>query len=101
MASEPPEHRLAGVQQHPLGAVDVAVFTLTGGALHCLLVRAREGSFAGKGASPGGLVRAEESLDEAAERDLFELTGVRGGYLEQLYTFGTPAGDPARRAVLA
>ena len=94
MASEPPEHRFAGVQQHPLVAVDVAVFTLTGGALHCLLVRVREGSFAGKWAFPGGLVRAEESLDEAAERELFELTGVRGGYMGMLMfgMFGTLVG---------
>ena len=47
MASAPPDQRFAGVQQHPLVAVDVAVFTLSGGALHCLLVQVKEGSFAG------------------------------------------------------
>ena len=67
MASEPPEQRFAGVQQHPLVAVDVALFTLTGGALHCLLVQIKEGSLAGKWAFPGGLVRAEESLDANEE----------------------------------
>ena len=101
MASEPPDHRFAGVQQHPLVAVDVAVFTLSGGALHCLLVQVKEGSFAGRWAFPGGLVRAEESLDQAAEREVFELTGVREGYIEQLYTFGKPERDPARRVVSA
>jgi 8-oxo-dGTP diphosphatase len=101
MASEPPEHRFAGVQQHPLVAVDVALFALADGALHCLLVQVKDGSFAGKWAFPGGLVRAEESLDDAAERELFELTGVRGGHIEQLYTFGRPERDPARRVVSA
>jgi 8-oxo-dGTP diphosphatase len=101
MASEPPEHRFAGVQQHALVAVDVAVFTLSGGSLHCLLVQVKEGSFAGKWAFPGGLVRAEESLDQAAERAILELTGARQSYIEQLYTFGKPERDPARRVVSA
>jgi 8-oxo-dGTP diphosphatase len=101
MAPEPPEPRFAGVQQHALVAVDVAVFTLSGGALHCLLVQVKEGSFAGRWAFPGGLVRAGESLDEAAEREVFELTGLRQSYIEQLYTFGKPERDPARRVVSA
>jgi 8-oxo-dGTP diphosphatase len=101
MATEPPEHRFAGVEQHPLVAVDAAVFTLASSALHCLLVRVKEGSFAGKWAFPGGLVRAEESLDQAAEREVFELTGARPSYIEQLYTFGKPERDPARRVVSA
>jgi 8-oxo-dGTP diphosphatase len=101
MPSEPPEQRFAGIQQHALVAVDVAVFTLSGGALHCLLVQVKEGSFAGRWAFPGGLVRAGESLDEAAEREVFELTGVGQSYVEQLYTFGKPERDPARRVVSA
>jgi 8-oxo-dGTP diphosphatase len=101
VASEPPDHRFAGVQHHALVAVDVAVFTLSGGALQCLLVQVKEGSFAGQWAFPGGLVHAEESLDQAAEREVFDLTGVREGYIEQLYTFGKPERDPARRVVSA
>ena len=99
MATEPPEHRFAGVQQHALVAVDVAVLTLDGGAVRCLLVQVKEGSFAGQWAFPGGLIRAGESLDEAAEREVFELTGARQSYIEQLYTFGKPERDPGRRVV--
>jgi 8-oxo-dGTP diphosphatase len=44
-------------------------------------------------------VRAEESLDEAARRELAAQTGVRGIYLEQLYTFGSPGRDPQARVV--
>ncbi len=86
MVSEASTPRFSDGQQHPWVAVDVAVYTLRAGALHCLLVQVKEGSFAGKWAFPGGLVGAEESLDQAAEREIVERTGVKPSYIEQLYT---------------
>lgn len=83
----------------PAVAVDVAVFTVLRGALQVLLVQLRTGAFAGEWALPGGRVRAEESLDEAARRELAAQTGVRDIYLEQLYTFGSPQRDPHDRVV--
>jgi 8-oxo-dGTP diphosphatase len=100
MESEP-QPRFSDSQQHPWVAVDVVVYTLSAGALHCLLVQVKEGSFAGKWAFPGGLVDAEESLDQAAEREIVERTGVKPSYIEQLYTFGKPERDPALRVVSA
>ncbi len=101
MAAEPLERRLSDNRQHPWVAVDVVVYTLSGGALHCLLVQVKDGSFAGKWAFPGGLVGADESLDEAAAREIVERAGVRHSYIEQLYTFGKPERDPALRVVSA
>jgi 8-oxo-dGTP diphosphatase len=80
-------------------AVDVAVFTVRNRALHILLVQPRGGAFAGQWALPGGRVRLEESLDRAARRELAAQTGLRGVYLEQLYTFGSPGRDPQGRVV--
>ncbi len=80
-------------------AVDVALCTVRDGALHVLLVRARHGPFAGWWALPGGRVREEESLDQAAHRELLAQTGVVDPYLEQLYTFGSPRRDPHDRVV--
>lgn len=85
--------------QYPTVAVDVVVFTLEQKALQCLLVQVREGPFAELWAFPGGLVHAEESLDQAAQREVCERTGIRRCYLEQLYTFGKPERDPATRVV--
>ena len=48
---------------------------------------------------PGGFVGISEALDEAAERELGEETGVTGVYLEQLYTFGKPDRDPRERVI--
>jgi 8-oxo-dGTP diphosphatase len=83
----------------PAVAVDVAVFTVIAGTLQVLLVRVRAGVFARKWALPGGRVRAEEPLDDAARRELAAQTGVHGVYLEQLYTFGSPQRDPHGRVV--
>lgn len=80
-------------------AVDVAVFTVRAGSLHVLLAQARSGPFAGWWALPGGRVGEEESLDEAAARELPAPTGARDVYLEQLYTFGQPRRDPRGRVV--
>lgn len=80
-------------------AVDVACFALRDGALELLLVRRSAEPFGGLWALPGGVVGADEPLDDAAGRVLAERTGVWGAYLEQLYTFGDPGRDPRGRTV--
>jgi 8-oxo-dGTP diphosphatase len=50
-------------------------------------------------ALPGGFVESEESLENAALRELKEETGLAEAYLEQLYTYGEPDRDPRGRVV--
>lgn len=45
-------------------------------------------------ALPGGFVNPDETIDQAAERELKEETGVECGFLEQLRTFSEPGRDP-------
>ncbi len=52
-----------------------------------------------KWALPGGFVRLDESLEEAARRELWEETGIENVFLEQLYTFGEVDRDPRDRIV--
>lgn len=80
-------------------SVDVVIFSLREGDLKVLLIRRAAPPFKGKWAIPGGFVRANESLEEAALRELEEETGVRDVYLEQLYTFGAPKRDPRGRII--
>jgi 8-oxo-dGTP diphosphatase len=83
----------------PALTVDPIIFTLRDDQLHVLLVRRGEEPFAGSWALPGGFVREEESLEEAALRELEEETGLKDAYLEQLYTYGDPHRDPRGRVV--
>ena len=79
--------------------VDIVIFSIRNRELHVLLVRRGVPPFQGEFAIPGGFLRRDESLDEAAKRELHEETSVRDVYLEQLYSFGDPARDPRGRVV--
>jgi 8-oxo-dGTP diphosphatase len=89
------------LEDHPRPSVtvDVIIFTLRGDDLQALLVRRKHPPFEGMWAIPGGFVGIEESLEEAALRELEEETGVRDVYLEQLYTFGEVDRDPRGRVI--
>jgi 8-oxo-dGTP diphosphatase len=85
--------------ERPSVAVDVALLSAAGGALHALVVR-REGHPArGRWALPGGFVGPAEPLEAAAARVLERKAGLAGLFLEQLYTFGDPARDPRTRVI--
>jgi 8-oxo-dGTP diphosphatase len=79
--------------------VDIVIFTIERGALKVLLVKRGIEPFAGRYAIPGGFVLENESLDQAAMRELREETGVAEVYLEQLYSFGDPKRDPRGRVI--
>jgi 8-oxo-dGTP diphosphatase len=79
--------------------VDIVVFTVNEQTLQVLLIERGIDPFKGLYALPGGFVRAEETLEQAAFRELLEETGTKGVYLEQLYTFGDPDRDPRGRVV--
>lgn len=67
--------------------------------LRVLLIERGGHPFLGQWALPGGFVRLEETVGQAAFRELKEETGVEEGYLEQLYTFSTPERDPRMRVI--
>jgi 8-oxo-dGTP diphosphatase len=63
------------------------------------LIRRGMAPYKGKWALPGGFVRVQESLDEAARRELREEAGIENVFLEQLYSFGAIDRDPRERVV--
>ena len=80
-------------------AVDTVLFAINDTRLQTYLVELRRGPGRGRWAFPGGLVRVGELLDDAARRELYDSTGLRGAYLEQLFTFGDPSRDPRAHVV--
>jgi 8-oxo-dGTP diphosphatase len=87
--------------EHPRAAitVDCVVFGFDGGTLKVLLIRRGIPPFENAWALPGGFVRTDETLDEAARRELVEETGLEKVYLEQLYSFGAVDRDPRERVI--
>lgn len=85
-------------EQNPyLVALDSIIFGFDGESLKVLLVK--RGVEEKTWSLMGGWLQANESLEEAAARILFELTSLTNVYLEQLNTFGDPNRDPISRTI--
>ncbi len=65
---------------------DSVIFGFNGKQLKILILEYHN---TGLFALPGGFVKRDESLDDAAERGVRERTGLDQIYLEQFYTFGS------------
>ena len=83
----------------PSLTVDCVIFGLDDSGLKVLLIQRGQAPFEGQWALPGGFVHMDETIDEAARRELQEETGVSHVFLEQLYTFGAIKRDPRERVV--
>ena len=87
------------IVNRPLTTVDVAIFSVIDESLQVLLVERPQDAdepFPGAWALPGGIVdiAQDADLEACARRKLFEKTGVRSPYLEQLGSWGSAARDP-------
>lgn len=81
--------------------VDLVIFTVRVNELQVLLVERGKVPYQGQLALPGGHLRGQETLDNAALRELEEETGVDGTqlHLEQLRTYSDPDRDPRGRVI--
>ena len=86
-------------QTRTLLAVDCIIFGFDGDTLKILLIKRGFEPEQGNWSLMSGFVEKEESLDQASNRILNQLTGLEEVYLEQLYTFGDTNRDPIERTV--
>ena len=96
--------------EKPSVTVDMLIFTvdekensnyrkLNEKELKILLIKRADHPYIGQWAIPGGFVNIDESLDDAATRELYEETNVKDIYLEQLFTWGKVKRDPRMRVI--
>jgi 8-oxo-dGTP diphosphatase len=83
----------------PAITADIVVLTIQNSILKILLYKRTSEPFKNKYSLPGGFVKADETLEEAATRKLEEDTGVKNVYVEQLYTFSKINRDPRDRVI--
>lgn len=92
MASYPASTRI-------LVALDIIIFGFDGESLKLLLIKRNFEPQLGRWSLMGGFLNETENLDDAAERILLDLTGLRNNYLEQLHSFGSLHRDPVERTI--
>lgn len=83
----------------PLVTVDVSIFSVIDHQLKVLLIKRSHEPFIHQWALPGGFIRVDETLKEAAERRLYEETHVEDVFLQQIRAFGKPGRDPRGRII--
>lgn len=64
-----------------------------------LLIKRKHPPFEGMWALPGGFLNMDETLEEAAVRELQEETGITGIELTQFHTFSKVNRDPRHRTI--
>ena len=85
--------------QKILVSVDCIIFGFEHNKLKVLIGHRALDPGKGEWSLYGGFVRNEESIDDAADRTLFELTGMRNVYMRQVGAFGSVNRDPGERVV--
>jgi ADP-ribose pyrophosphatase YjhB (NUDIX family) len=80
-------------------SVDCIIFGFEENKLKVLIGRRQMDPGRGEWSLYGGFVRNDESVDQAADRTLYELTGLRNVYMRQVGAFGSVDRDPGERVV--
>ena len=80
-------------------SIDCVIFGFKEAELSVLLVKHGQGVSKGQWALPGGWIKYNESLDDAANRLLTAQTAVNKIYLEQFQSFGDVERFPAKRVI--
>jgi ADP-ribose pyrophosphatase YjhB (NUDIX family) len=80
-------------------SVDCIIFGFEENKLKVLIGKRQMNPGRGEWSLYGGFVAADEDVDEAAKRTLYELTGMRHIYMKQVGAFGKVDRDPGERVI--
>ena len=79
--------------------IDCIIFGFEKDHLNLLLLQRNFEPAKGQWSLMGGFVQENESADDAAKRVLYELTGLKDVYMEQIGAFGEIHRDPGERVI--
>lgn len=68
-------------------SIDCVIFGFENSSLEILLIKRARNPFEGKWALPGGFIKKEEKVKDAANRILHETTGIENIYMEEYGVF--------------
>lgn len=84
---------------HHAVTTDCVIFGFDGKNLMVLLIERGIEPYKGRWAFPGGFLRADETAEACAARELQEETGLKGAYIEQFGTYSDLDRDPRERVI--
>ena len=87
--------------EHPkvLVSVDCIIFGFNGNNLQVLIGKRKMDPGCGEWSLYGGFVGANENLEDAANRVILDLTGMKNLYIRQVGAFGRIDRDPGERVI--
>jgi 8-oxo-dGTP diphosphatase len=87
------------LSQNIYTSVDCVIFGLSETGLQVLLIKHTYEPVLGKWALPGGFIEIDESIEQASERILFMLTGLKDVFAKQFHVFSDVDRFPGLRII--
>lgn len=93
------EQRFCYKYPHPAVAADCVIFGFDGVSIKVLLIQRGAEPYMGRWAFPGGFMNMDETVEQCAQRELEEETGLKSVAVEQFYTFSAVDRDLRERVI--